>query len=82
MIFYTEWIYFVASAEAIFECIHIKKKVSVFVFRSYYASIMICYDADYLVYDNPLQTNGTPLLHLLQKALWQLLQLVGTDLCK
>lgn len=44
--------------------------------------LMICYDASYLVFDNPLQTNGKPLLHLLQKALWQLLQLVCTDLCK
>lgn len=43
---------------------------------------MICYDASYLVDDNPLQTNGKPLLHLLQKALWQLLQLVATDLSK
>ncbi|RMC06458.1 hypothetical protein DUI87_15893 [Hirundo rustica rustica] len=34
----------------------------------YCARIAICYDASYLVDDNPLQTNGKPLLHLLQKA--------------
>lgn len=43
---------------------------------------MICYDASYQVCDNPLQTNRKALLYLLQKALWQLLQLVCTDLYK
>lgn len=54
------------------------KKVSVLLFRSYYARIifMICCDASCLVSDNLLQTNEKQLLHLLQKALWQLLQSV------
>lgn len=54
------------------------KKVSVLLFRSYYARIifMICCDASCLVSDNLLQTNEKQLLQLLQKALWQLLQSV------
>lgn len=49
MIVYTEWIYSVASAEAIFEFIHNQKQFQ-FSVQILYARIMICYDASYLIW--------------------------------